>query len=384
MTIRITHLITDLDIGGAEMMLYKLLSKMDRSRFQNSVVSMVGNGPLARKIKKLGIPVDTLDMTFGVPNPRGLYRLVRLLQKQRPVVLQTWLYHADFLGLLAGKLARLPQIVWNVRCSDMDMQHYSKVSALVIRILAALSSIPEAVVVNSESGCEFHKRLGYRPRSWVLIHNGFDLDRFCPDEAAKVKFRQELGLSKDAILIGLVARFDPMKDHATFLEAAHLLLEKDPRVHFVLVGSKVTWENRELTATINSARYGEHFHLMGERENVPFIMAALDMATSSSYSEGFPNTIGEAMACGVPCVVTDAGDSALLVGDTGMVVPIKNPHALAEGWDQMMKLAGFERSKLGKAARCRIEEQFSLPTSVKCYEELYQRSADYVRIRWVH
>jgi glycosyltransferase involved in cell wall biosynthesis len=379
--IPITHLITDLEIGGAEMMLYKLLSQMDRSRFQNSVISMVGNGPLARKIKKLEIPVYTLDMNFGVLNPRGLFRLVRLLRKQRPVVLQTWLYHADFLGLLAGKLARLPHIVWNVRCSDMDMQHYSRVSALVIRILAALSSIPEAVVVNSESGCEFHKRLGYRPRSWVLINNGFDLDRFCPDETAKVKFRQELGLSHDAILIGLVARFDPMKDHATFLKAAHLLLEKDNRVLFVLAGKDITWENKKLTTAIQTGKYGKHFHLLGERDDVAHVMAALDMATSSSSSEGFPNTIGEAMACGVPCVVTDAGDSALLVGDTGMVVPIKNPQALAEGWDQMIKLAGSGRSKLGKAARCRIEEQFSLPTSVKCYEELYQRSADNVRIR---
>jgi glycosyltransferase involved in cell wall biosynthesis len=381
LAIRITHLITDLEIGGAEMMLYKLLSQMDRSRFRNSVISMVGNGPLARKIKELEIPVYTLEMNFGVPNPRGLFRLVRLLRKQRPVLLQTWLYHADFLGLLAGKLARLPQIVWNVRCSDMDMQHYSKASALVIRILAALSSIPEAVVVNSESGCEFHKRLGYRPRRWVLIHNGFDLDLFCPDAAARIKFRQELGLSNDAILIGLVARFDPMKDHATFLEAAHLMLAKDPRVHFVLVGSKITRENRELTAKINSGRYGKHFHLMGERDDVSYIVAALDMATSSSCSEGFPNTIGEAMACGVPCVVTDAGDSALLVGDTGMVVPIKNPQALAEGWDQMIKLDGSGRSQLGVAARCRIEEQFSLPTNVTRYEEFYQRSVNNVRIR---
>lgn len=362
-------------------MLYKLLSQMDRSRFRNSVISMVGNGPLARKIKELEIPVYTLEMKFGVPNPRGLFRLIRLLRKQRPIVLQTWLYHADFLGLLAAKLVRLPQIVWNVRCSDMDMQHYSKVSALVIRMLAALSSIPEAVVVNSESGCEFHERLGYRPRRWVLIHNGFDLDRFCPDAAARIKFRQELGLPNDAILIGLVARFDPMKDHATFLEAAHLLLEKDPRVHFVLVGSKITLENRELTAMINSGQYGKHFHLMGERDDVSYIMAALDMATSSSYSEGFPNTIGEAMACGVPCVVTDAGDSALLVGNTGMVVPIKNPQALAEGWEQMIKLDGSGRSELGVAARCRIEEQFSLPTNVTRYEEFYQRSVNNVRIR---
>jgi glycosyltransferase involved in cell wall biosynthesis len=363
------------------MTLYKLLSRMDRSRFRNSVVSMTDNGPIVSKIRELGIPVFTLGMNFGVPNPLGLFRLVRLLRKQRPVLLQTWLYHADFLGLLAGKLARLPQVVWNVRCSDMDMQRYSKVSALVIRILATLSSVPEAVVVNSESGCEFHKRLGYRPRRWVLIHNGFDLDHFCPDAVARIRFRQELGLPEDAMLIGLVARFDPMKDHATFLKAAHLLLENDNRVHFVLVGRDITWEKINLTAAIQSGHYSERFHLLGERDDVSHIMAALDMATSSSSSEGFPNTIGEAMACGVPCVVTDAGDSALLVGDTGRVIPINNSQALAEGWKQMLNLNGSERRQLGIAARCRIEEKFSLSTIVTRYEEFYQRSVNNVRNR---
>ena len=252
--------------------------------------------------------------------------------------MQTWLYHADLLGLLAGKLARVPVVVWNLRCSDMDMQHYSWISTLVIRVLAALAPVPQAVLVNSEAGRRWHERLGYNPRSWVHIPNGFDLSRFCPDEKARSRFRRGMALSSDAVLIGLIARYDPMKDHATFLQAAHLLLESDSRAHFVLVGSDITWENTELTATIRSAKYGKHFHLLGDRDDVPRIMAALDMVTSSSCSEGFPNTIGEAMACGVPCVVTDAGDSALVVGDTGMVVPVKNPQALAEGWQQMIKL----------------------------------------------
>ena len=377
--IRITHLITDLEIGGAEMMLYKLLSHMDRSRFRNLVVSMTEKGPLSSKIKELGIPVFTLGMKFGVPNPLGLCRLLRLLLKQRPVILQTWLYHADFLGLLAGKIARLPRIIWNVRCSDMDMRHYSKFSTLVIRALAALSPIPEAVIVNSEAGCEFHERLKYRPRQWVLIHNGFDLDRFSPNSGARTKFRQELRLPRDSILIGLIARLDPMKDHVTFLKAAYLLLKNDSRVHFVLVGSEVSWENLELLAGIRSAGSGKHFHLLGEREDVPRIMAALDIATSSSTSEGFPNTIGEAMACEVPCVVTDVGDSAFLVSDTGKVVPPMNPEALAEGWQQMIELGEMGRRQLGAAARQRIKEHFNLSAIVERYEKFYLESVANVR-----
>ena len=376
---RVLHLITDLHTGGAEMMLHKLLAHMDRSRFRNSVVSMTENGPLSSKIKELGIPVFTLGMKFGVPNPLGLFRLLRLLREQRPVILQTWLYHADFLGLLAGKVARLPLIIWNVRCSDMDMRHYSKSSALTIRALAALSPIPQAVIVNSEAGCQFHKRLGYRPRRWVLIHNGFDLDLFSPDSCARTKFRQDLCVSNDSILIGLIARLDPMKDHATFFKAAHLLLKNDSRAHFVLVGSEVSWENLQLSAGIRSAGSGKHFHLLGEREDVHRIMAALDIATSSSSSEGFPNTIGEAMACGVPCVVTDVGDSAFLVSDTGKVVPSMNPEALAEGWQQMIDLGEMGRRQLGAAARRRIKEHFDLSVIVARYERFYLESLANVR-----
>ena len=377
--IHITHLITDLEIGGAEMMLHKLLAHMDRSRFRNLVVSMTENGPLSSKIKELGIPVFTLGMKFGVPNPLGLFRLLRLLRKQRPVILQTWLYHADFLGLLAGKVARLPRIIWNVRCSDMDMRHYSRYSALVIRTLAALSPIPDAVVINSEAGCQFHKRLGYRPRRWVLIHNGFDLDLFRPDSDARTSFRQELCLSEDSILIGLIARFDPMKDHTTFFKATELLLKNESRVHFVLVGGEISWENLQLLAGINVGESGKHFHLLGERRDIPRITAALDIATSSSSSEGFPNTIGEAMACEIPCVVTDVGDSAFLVSDTGKVVPPLNPEALAQGWQQMIELGEMGRRRLGGAARQRVKEHFNLSAIVERYEKFYLESVGNVR-----
>jgi glycosyltransferase involved in cell wall biosynthesis len=376
---RITHLITDLDSGGTEIMLYRLLSHMHHSSFQSSVVSMTDDGALGHKIQALGVPVFTLGMRHGVPNPLGLSRLLRLLRQQRPALLQTWLYHADLLGLLAGKLARVPAIVWNLRCSDMDMQHYSWTSTLVLRVLAALAVVPQAVLVNSEAGRQWHEKLGYNPRSWVHIPNGFDLSRFCPDEKARSRFRQSLALSSDSILIGLIARLDPMKDHSTFFKAAHLLLKNDSRVHFALVGSEISWENLQLSARTQSAEPDKHFHLLGEREDVPRIMAALDIATSSSSSEGFPNTIGEAMACEVPCVVTDVGDSAFLVSDTGKVVPPMDPEALAEGWQQMIELGEMGRRRLGAAARQRIKEHFNISAIVERYEKFYLESVGNVR-----
>ncbi len=354
------------------MMLYKLLSRRDCSRFDNVVVSLTDMGILGNKIENMGIPVFALDMRRSRPNPLRLWRLLRILRKERPHILQTWLYHADLVGLLAGKLMRVPVITWNLRCSNMDMTHYSKLSALVVQATAKLSAFPDVVLVNSKAGQQLHETLGYCPARWQLIPNGFDVEQFRPNPEAQVKIRQELGLLADTLLIGLVARFDPMKDHANFLHAASLLLKDYPNVHFVLVGSGIDRSNGELVKSVISLNIEKNVHLLGERSDIQNITAALDIATSSSYGEGFPNVVGEAMSCGVPCVVTDVGDSALLVGDTGKVVPPKNPKALARAWRELIEIGSEERKQLGLAARRRIEENFSLPAITAQYEELYE------------
>ena len=362
-------------------MLYKLLSQIDRSRFKNLVVSITDRGILGGRLEEMGIRVDTLDMALGVPNPLGLWRLLRLLREERPALLQTWLYHADLLGLLAGKLTRVPFIAWNVRCSNMDMGHYSRVSLAVLRLLTVLSPLPDAVLVNSHSGRSFHEELGYTPKRWKLFHNGFDTFSFRPNRKVRSEFRRRLGVSKDVILIGLVARYDPMKDHKNLIEAAYILLNDHPEVHFVLAGHGVDNSNRSMAQAIARSGSGANFHLLGERDDVPHLMAALDIATSSSCSEGFPNTVGEAMACGVPCVVTDVGDSALLVGNAGKVVPPKDPLSLAAGLRELVGLGEEGRRQLGAAARLRIEKDFSLPAVVARYERFYEEAVTNVRVR---
>lgn len=376
---KIVHVITDLDIGGAEMMLYKLLLHMDRRRFDNVVVSMTNKGACGMDIEALGFPVVHLNMRRGIPNPVGLLRLVNLLRKEHPTILQTWLYHADLLGLLAGKLARVSSLVWNLRCSDMDMRHYSWLSRFVIWILVKLSALPTAVMVNSEAGRSFHEKLGYRPQRWVLIPNGFDLARFRPDAEARKSIRQELGLSDDTVLIGLIARYDPMKGYANFLQAAGVLLERYGGVHLVLAGRGIERGNEELEGLIRASGKGGNFHLLGERRDIPQILAALDILTSSSFGEGFPNIIGEAMACGVPCVVTDVGDSRMILGKTGRVVPAGEPYALAAAWGEMIEMGPRSRFELGTASRRRIEEHFSLSGIVARYEEFYEELASHAQ-----
>ena len=371
--IKIVHLITGLDIGGAESMLSRLVIGMDRQRFLNRVVSLTAPGPLSHGIQKSGIQVHSLLMQRSIPNPLGMWRLTRYLQNERPDILQTWLYHADLLGVLIGKLTKMPVIAWNVRCSEMDMKHYPPLSRLVRYLLIKFSTVPKVVLFNSKAGQQFHEELGYRPCNSYIIPNGIDLDQFFPDQDARTKLRCELGLSNTILLIGLVARFDPMKDHTTFLQAARVVSRSHPHVHFILAGTSIDYQNSELTNSILEWNLKDNVHLLGERKDVRAILSGLDIVSSSSaFGEGFPNIIVEAMACGVPCVVTSVGDSSLIVGKTGRVVPPKNPEALAEAWSELILMKKEERDKLGLAARQRIIEQFDLAKVINRYQQCYE------------
>lgn len=369
--IRLLHLITGLNVGGAELALARLIPRLDRQKFASTVVSMTTLGSVGERLQADGISVKALGMRRGSPSPAGFARLVFLLKRQSPHILQTWLYHADLLGLLAAPLAGWPQVVWNVRASDLDMRRYHPLSGWTVRVCAWLSSRPQAIVVNSQAGQAFHARLGYRPKDWRYIPNGVDVQEFRPRFEARAEVRRELNLPPDVILIGWVARFDPMKDPANFLRAAELLAGENTEVHFVWVGAGMTVENAALMNMIERAKLAGRVHLVGPRADVPRLNAAFDIATLASLSEGSPNVIAEAMACGVPCVVTDVGDAARLVGNTGVVVPPQTSAALAGGWRQLLALSADERHRLGQLARRRIETNYSLTDTVNQYERLY-------------
>ncbi len=374
---RVLHLITELSTGGAETMLYRLLSAMDRTSFESRVVALAEIGPVGDAIRDLGIPVTTLGMPRAVPSPAGLTRLWRLLRDFRPHVLQTWMYHADLLGTVASGAVRVPALVWNIRCSDMDLGRYRRLTRWVVRACVHLSPRPSAIVVNSEAGRRRHEEMGYRPRRWMFIPNGFDLDRFRPDVVARTLVRRELGLANETPLIGLVARFDPMKDHRTFLQAAARLYERRPDVHYLLCGRGVDSANSALENMVRDLGIGRVVHLLGERRDIPTMTASLDVATmSSAFGEGFPSVVGEAMACGVPCAVTDVGDAALIVGDTGRVVPPGDPRRLAEAMEDLLEIGPEGRRRLGEAARRRIADNFALPAIATRYEKLYEELTD--------
>ncbi len=374
--IRIAHLITGLATGGAEMSLAKLVSGMDKSRFDNVVLNMGGGDSyLARTIEAGGVEVVTVAMRPKRRAPFGLARLLAHLALKKPDILQTWLHHADLVGLYASRIIGVP-LIWNLRCAELDPADHPGSLFTILRHLARNSSIPKAVIVNSTAGKMAHEAIGYHPAEWIVVPNGFDTDMFKPDQVAYEALRDEIGVKRDCPVIGLVARYHLMKDHSTFIKAAGLLCARRPDVHFVMVGTGVDENNTELTQAIADAGIKNKVHLLGEKENIPAITAGFDVATCSSYSEGFANVVGEAMSCAVPCVVTDAGDCADVVGDTGIVVNTRDPEAMARGWETILSMDPDRRKTMGRSARDRVAALYSLDKVARKYETIYERMVD--------
>ncbi|HMH50511.1 MAG TPA: glycosyltransferase [Candidatus Acidoferrum sp.] len=379
--IRLLHVITTLSTGGAEVNLYKLLSTIDHRRFACDVISLTNIGPIGDRIRALGVPVQSLGLRRGRPNPAGILRLAGLLRRRRPDLVQTWMHHADLIGGLATLLAGRIPVVWNVQLGSLVPEGTSRLTRLTVRACVALSSkVPRKIICNSEAGRQLHASLGYPAPRMTVIPTGFDVSTFRPDPGSRLALRRELALAPGTPLVGLVARFDPYKDHQTFVDAARRIAAARADVHFVLCGDGVTGENRELAGWVRAAGLQGRAHLLGRRDDVQRVHAAVDLACSSSLGEGFPNVIGEAMACGVPCVVTDVGDSASLVADTGRVIPPRDPRALADACLALLE-DDDERLRLGCAARRRIEQQFALPVMAAKYEAVYEETVDRVRNR---
>jgi glycosyltransferase involved in cell wall biosynthesis len=373
--IKIVHLITGLDTGGAERSLQRLVAGMDRSRFENVVVSLTTRGPLAGPIEASGIRVEALGATAGWGGPRAFGRLVALLRREQPAILQTWFYYPDYAGFHAARLARVPVLLWNVRCAFQRREEQSAVAWWVIGRLVRLSGRPDAIVANSRVGISSHEAHGYRPRRWEFIPNGFDLPALGTGREERARLGRELALPVEAPWVGLVARYHRVKDHPTFLRAAALVGERHPNAHFLLIGRGAEAGNEELVRLMGELGISSRVRLLGERHDVQRITGCLDLAASSSTNEAFCNAIGEAMASRVPCVVTDVGDSADIVGDTGRAVPARNPTAFARALGDLLDLPQEERLALGQRAAARIHEHFSLPQTITRYEELYARHA---------
>jgi glycosyltransferase involved in cell wall biosynthesis len=284
------------------------------------------------------------------------------------------MYHADFLGALAAQLAGNPPVVWNLRVTLADIHELKPATRLVVRANAWLShSVPKRIVCCAEAARDHHAAIGYDQARMTVIPNGFDLGSFAPDLAARTRLRTSLGLPPETLLVGMAARFHPQKDHLNFIQAAALLHAEMPEVRFVLWGKDVDARNARLSGWVDEAGLHEVVHMLGLRPDAAELTAALDLATlTSAYGEAFPRVLGEAMACGVPCVSTDVGDASAILGETGRVVPARNPQALAQAWGMLLRLPPAERQALGAAGRKRVETSFRVEKMAAAYAGMYR------------
>jgi glycosyltransferase involved in cell wall biosynthesis len=368
----VAFLITGLATGGAETMMLKLLQNLDRRRFAPHVISLTTKGEIGPRIEAIDIPVYVMEMKSGMPSPLKFIHLVKLLRELRPDLLHTWMYHADLLGGLAARLAGIRSVVWGVRNSDLSPDLSKSTTLMTAKVCAQLSGwLPERILTCSDRAKSVHVNAGYREDKFVLIPNGFDIERFAPDSNARVSVRNELGLAPSTPLIGLIARKDSQKNHIGFVEAAARVHQAQPNVHFLLAGTGIDSSNGFLVQAIEKVDLLGHFHMLGRRDDIPRLMAALDvLASSSSFGEAFPNVLGEAMACAVPCVVTDVGDSADIVGDTGKVVPSGEMGGLAQNIVELLDNPDQCRT-LGLRARQQVKEKYEIGKVTRLYEAFY-------------
>ena len=369
--LRIAFLITGLHGGGAETMLFHMLRLMDRERFEPIVISMMGRGKFGDLIEKLGIEVHTVGLEPGQVTPAAGWRIVKLLRQAKPDVIQGWMYHANLAALLANVFVRVP-VCWCIQSSFLSFAAEKPLTRLAIRVTARMSRRAAKVVFVSHVSRTQHEKLGFASERSCVIPNGVDPGLFKPSGEARQSVRTELGVAPDTLLVGLICRYHQQKDHPTFIRAAAILARKFPDLRFLLVGSNVDGKNEAIGELIRSLDLASRMHLLGERNDMPRLNASLDIATSSSsYGEALALALAEAMACEVPCVVTDVGDSAILVGETGVVVPPSNPEAFADGVSRLIEAGSEQRRKLGKAARSRAEEGYSIPNIIRSYEAMY-------------
>jgi glycosyltransferase involved in cell wall biosynthesis len=389
MATKVLHAITGLEIGGAENMLLRLLEAGTREKFAPAVLSLMDpeaalQRSLAPQVGALRVPISTLKMPRRHPTVAHVWRLCRAMRAADPDLIQGWMYHGNLAASVGGwSLPQRPPVLWNVRHSVHDLMLEKPLTRAIIRLSARISGLPRAIIYNSRVSAAQHEALGFEARRTVVIPNGFDTTRLRPQADARARLCASLGIDPTRTVIGMIARHHPMKDHGNLVRAAALLQERDRDVHLVLIGSGLDAGNRDLNALIGGLGLGSRTSLLGERSDVPALVAGLDlMALSSAWGEAFPNVLGEAMASGVPCVATDVGDCAWVLGPHGTIVPPRDSEALARALGRLIDLGGEARRQLGLGGRARIVQHFSIHEVVRQYESLHlQVSAAHARGR---
>lgn len=352
-----------LSIGGAERQMVQLAVGLDERGYKVTAGLFYCGGELDRELTERGIPIVDLGKRGRWDIFGFLLRLVRALRAVRPDVVYPFLGTANTIAAAVRPFVPRFRLLWSIRSSNLQLDHYDWVAGFGYRIECALSRSPDLIISNSQAGVDHAVLHGFPRDRIVVVPNGIDTERFRPDPDLRCEARERWGLGEGEVAIGVLARIDPMKDHTTFLRAAAIVAARRPDVRFLCIGEGPDDYLRRLQAIAAEAGIADKVLWPGPAADPLAELNGLDIACSSSSSgEGFSNSVGEAMACGRLCVVTDVGDSARVVGETGLVVPPRDPGALAAAL-----LAALERSgpEAGSPARDRVVKEYSIARMVE-------------------
>jgi len=379
MAMRVVHIAGGLGLGGAETLLFRLVTH--NSDVEHSVICLAGRDWYSERLEAAGVAVEHLNILSLRDLPSGLASVRRLLEKSRADVIQTWMYRANLLGAVAARVSKIP-VVWSIHNSALPVGHSSRFAAIAGGISAGW--LPSAVVNCSLRSTQLHRRLGYGQAPNVVIHNGFDPDSFYPDDPNRAVARGRLGVSDESFLIGTISRWHPRKDIPMLLRAVGIVARRRIPVRCILIGDGLNEDFAPLAAEIEQAGCAGSIQALGRRQDIVDLERAMDLHVLSSLSEAFPNVVAETMLCGTPNIVTDVGDSALMVGDSGWVVPVEAPDKIAEAIQEAYeewKSRPDEWQKRCLRARALIADRFTFDKMVQAYERVWRTASSNKRHR---
>jgi glycosyltransferase involved in cell wall biosynthesis len=370
---RLLFVTTGLGTGGAERMLVKLLWALKSRGCECSVVSLLDSGTQGPVIREFGVTIHELHVNRAWGLVSAVWRLQEIARSFKPDVIQGWMYHGNLAACCAWlRIWRRPRLFWSVRQTFKGMKYEKAMTRLIIRACAAISRLPTHVIFNSQVSREQHEAIGFCSARTLVIPNGFDLGCFRPNSKARAQTRAELGIPSDTPVVGMVARDHPMKDHATFLCAAVRVKQQLASTIFVLAGPGVDRTNTRMLTMIKQFGLEDSVRLIGERKDTNTLYPAIDvLALSSAWGEAFPNVLGEAMACGIPCVATDVGETRQIIGNTGYVVSPSRPDELATKLLAVLSTESGNDVPLGDLARQRIQALYALEAIADSYQNVF-------------
>jgi glycosyltransferase involved in cell wall biosynthesis len=374
--IKVLHIISNLNRGGAEAMLQKVISASIKSNVENTVISIIEGGLVAEELRRAGLSVYSLGAHRNVAAISRFSALKSLIRELSPDLLQGWMYHANIAASVSAGLVsdrRIP-VVWNVRQSVPTLRNESALTTLTILAGAPLSYLPRSIIYNSVRAAEDHERILYSRARRRIIPNGFDTELFRPRPGSRGDLIRQLKLPEDAQIIGRVANFHHHKDFKTLFDSFAIISQKSPRAHLALIGGGLDSNNRELAGLMTLLPSTDKLHILGERSDVANIMPGFDVLLSSSSAEAFPNVIGEAMASAVPVVTTDAGDCREILSDPTRVVSCRNAGMLANSTLALLSRDPSERAAIGMRDRERIISHYSIEAIAHRYVNLWRET----------